>query len=208
MFASIWNAHLHTTKGSYKGSKNIFFVKICFKSCIIKNRSQMYTSEKNTKQLTVRGGGGGGGGNPYGQPDRKISAFFLTTSLRLVTTWSCSEQPSYSLLNSDQSFCPTEHSLSPGELWQRKRRSSTFRFLKKWWRSKTKIVASTDQSAKVRPPFIVLAKRSQTGAKLGFDRKSQEILMSYFQVWVKTVDSIHLLCIFDDESCVSLHLFP
>ena len=37
----------------------------------------MYTSEKNTKQLTVRGGGG----NPYGQPDRKISVFFLTASL-------------------------------------------------------------------------------------------------------------------------------
>ena len=32
----------------------------------------MYTSEKNTKQLTVRGGGV----NPYGQPDRKISVFF------------------------------------------------------------------------------------------------------------------------------------
>ena len=74
MFASIWNAHLHTTKGSYKGSKNILFVKICFKSCTIKNRSQMFTSEKNTKQLTIRGGGGGV--NPYGQPDRKISVFF------------------------------------------------------------------------------------------------------------------------------------
>ena len=37
--------------------KKHFFVKICFKSCIIKNRSQMYTSEKNTKQLTVRGAG-------------------------------------------------------------------------------------------------------------------------------------------------------
>ena len=36
----------------------------------------MYTSEKNTKQLTVRGGV-----NPYGQPDRKISGFFLTASL-------------------------------------------------------------------------------------------------------------------------------
>ena len=35
----------------------------------------MYTSEKNTNHLTVRGGGGGGG-NPYGQPDRKISVFF------------------------------------------------------------------------------------------------------------------------------------
>ena len=33
----------------------------------------MYTSEKNTKQLTVRGGGV----NPYGQPDRKISVFFF-----------------------------------------------------------------------------------------------------------------------------------
>ena len=32
----------------------------------------MYTSEKNTKQLTVRGGV-----NPYGQPDRKISVFFF-----------------------------------------------------------------------------------------------------------------------------------
>ena len=41
--------------------KKHFFVKICFKSCIIKNRSQMYTSEKNTKQLTVRGGGLKGG---------------------------------------------------------------------------------------------------------------------------------------------------
>ena len=39
----------------------------------------MYTSEKNTKQLTVRGGRGGV--NPYGQPDRKISVFFLTASL-------------------------------------------------------------------------------------------------------------------------------
>ena len=37
----------------------------------------MYTSEKNTNELTVRGGS-----NPYGQPDRKISIFFLTTSLR------------------------------------------------------------------------------------------------------------------------------
>ena len=36
--------------------KKHFFVKICFKSSIIKNRSQMYTSEKNTKQLTVGGG--------------------------------------------------------------------------------------------------------------------------------------------------------
>ena len=35
----------------------------------------MYPSEKNTNHLTVRGGGGGG--NPYGQPDRKISAFFF-----------------------------------------------------------------------------------------------------------------------------------
>ena len=35
----------------------------------------MYTSEKNTKQLTVRGGGRAGGANPYGQPDRKISVF-------------------------------------------------------------------------------------------------------------------------------------
>ena len=57
--------------------KKHFFVKICFKSCIIKNRSQMYTSEKNTNELTVRGGGV----NPYGQPDRKISVFFLTASL-------------------------------------------------------------------------------------------------------------------------------
>ena len=32
----------------------------------------MYTSEKNPKQLAVRGGGV----NPYGQPDRKISVFF------------------------------------------------------------------------------------------------------------------------------------
>ena len=32
----------------------------------------MYTSEKNTKQLTVRGGV-----NPCGQPDRKISGFFF-----------------------------------------------------------------------------------------------------------------------------------
>ena len=39
----------------------------------------MHPSEKVTKQLTVRGGGAGA--NPYGQPDRKISAFFLTTSL-------------------------------------------------------------------------------------------------------------------------------
>ena len=35
----------------------------------------MYPSEKNTNHLTVRGGGGGV--NPYGQPDRKISAFFF-----------------------------------------------------------------------------------------------------------------------------------
>ena len=32
----------------------------------------MYTSEKNTNELTVRGGV-----NPYGQPDRKISGFFF-----------------------------------------------------------------------------------------------------------------------------------
>ena len=40
----------------------------------------MHPSEKVTKQLTVRGRGEGV--NPYGQPDRKISAFFLTTSLK------------------------------------------------------------------------------------------------------------------------------
>ena len=37
---------------------------------------------KNTKHLTVRGGWGGV--NPYGQPDRKISVLFLTTSLTLA----------------------------------------------------------------------------------------------------------------------------
>ena len=47
-------------KGSNKGSKNFFWVKICFKLCIIINRSQMYPSEKNTNHLTVRGGGRGG----------------------------------------------------------------------------------------------------------------------------------------------------
>ena len=36
--------------------KNHFLVTMCFNSCIIINRSQMYTSEKNTKHLTVRGG--------------------------------------------------------------------------------------------------------------------------------------------------------
>ena len=35
----------------------------------------MHPSEKITKQLTVRGGGGGV--NPYGQPDRRISVFFI-----------------------------------------------------------------------------------------------------------------------------------
>ena len=30
--------------------------------------------------------GGGGGVTPYGQPDRKISAFFLTTSLSRCCT--------------------------------------------------------------------------------------------------------------------------
>ena len=60
-------------KGSNKGSKTFFWVKIDFNSCIIINQSQMHPSEKVTKQLTVRGGGA----NPYGQPDRKISAFFF-----------------------------------------------------------------------------------------------------------------------------------
>ena len=36
----------------------------------------MHPSEKNTNELTVRGGV-----NPYGQPDRKISGFFFTASL-------------------------------------------------------------------------------------------------------------------------------
>ena len=40
----------------------------------------MYPPEKNTKQLTVRGGGG----NPYGQPDRKISVFFFLTTFQLL----------------------------------------------------------------------------------------------------------------------------
>ena len=47
-------------KGQSKGQKTFFVVKICFNLCIIKNRSQMYNSEKNTNHLTVRGGGGGG----------------------------------------------------------------------------------------------------------------------------------------------------
>ena len=70
-------------KGHTKGQKTFFFVKICYKSCIIKNRSQMYTSEKNTKQLTVRGGGG----NPYGQPDRKISGFFFDGFPNYIVKW-------------------------------------------------------------------------------------------------------------------------
>ena len=39
----------------------------------------MYTSEKKHKTADRKGGG-----NPYGQPDRKISVFFLTTSLSKV----------------------------------------------------------------------------------------------------------------------------
>ena len=74
-FVTACDAHLHSAKESNKGSKNLFFVKICFSSCIIINQSQMHKSEKITKQLTVRSGGGGV--NPYGQPDRKISVFFL-----------------------------------------------------------------------------------------------------------------------------------
>ena len=54
---TICNAHLHSAKGSKKGQKTFFFAKICFISCIIINRSHMYPSEKNTNQLTVRGGG-------------------------------------------------------------------------------------------------------------------------------------------------------
>ena len=42
-----------------------------------KQKSNVHLRKKNTKQLTVRGGGV----NPYGQPDRKISVFFLTASL-------------------------------------------------------------------------------------------------------------------------------
>ena len=59
--------------------KKHFFVKICFKSSTIKNRSQMYTSEKNTKQLTVRGGGGS---TLTVSLTVKYPGFFLTTSLR------------------------------------------------------------------------------------------------------------------------------
>ena len=44
-----------------------------------KQTSNVYL-RKNTKQLTVRGGV-----NPYGQPDRKISGFFLTTSPRILS---------------------------------------------------------------------------------------------------------------------------
>ena len=52
--------------------KNHFFVKICFKSCIIKDRSQMYTSEKKHKTADRKGGEV----NRNGQPDHKISVFF------------------------------------------------------------------------------------------------------------------------------------
>ena len=71
-FVTTCNAHVHSAKGSNKGSKNFFLVKICFSLCIIINKSQIHPSEKNTNELTVRGGV-----NPYGQPDRKISVVFF-----------------------------------------------------------------------------------------------------------------------------------
>ena len=40
----------------------------------------MHTSEKNTNELTVRGGGV----NPYGQPDRKISVIFRCASISWI----------------------------------------------------------------------------------------------------------------------------
>ena len=62
-FVTTCNAHLHSAKGSNKGSKNIFLVKIWFNSCIIINNSQMHPSEKITKQTV------------------KYPFFLLTTSL-------------------------------------------------------------------------------------------------------------------------------
>ena len=72
-------------KGHTKGQKTFFFVKICFKSCIIKNRSQMYTSEKNTNELTVRRGGGS---TLTVSLTVKYPGFFLTASLiSLCNVW-------------------------------------------------------------------------------------------------------------------------
>ena len=60
----------------------------------------MYTSEKNTKQLTVRGGV-----NPYGQPDRKISGFFFDDFPKYLT-------PNFTLL------CQMKHGTSEAPHFQ------------------------------------------------------------------------------------------
>ena len=77
----------------------------------------MYTSEKNTNELTVRGGGS----NPYGQPDRKISIFFLTTSLRktekLIFLMPILEiktkKPVFSRKRAPEFWCPGTRTLVP-----------------------------------------------------------------------------------------------
>ena len=82
--------------------KNIFLVKIRFKSCIIKNRSQMYTSEKNTKQLTVRWGGS----TLTVSLTVKYLLFLLTTSLLFQQ-------------NARKTFCPVSFEKSADQLSKR-----------------------------------------------------------------------------------------
>ena len=76
MFATICNAHLHSTKGSIKGSKNIFFCQNLLK--LVYNHKQKSNVQLRKKHKSPDRKGGV---NPYGQPDRKISVFFLTTSV-------------------------------------------------------------------------------------------------------------------------------
>ena len=63
--------------------KKHFFCQNLFQIMYNQKQKSNVHLRKNTKHLTVRGGWGGV--NPYGQPDRKISGFFLTTSLTRIS---------------------------------------------------------------------------------------------------------------------------
>ena len=70
------------------GRKKVFFVKICFNSCIIINRCQMYPSEKNHKTPDRKGGGGV---NPYSMTVK--SMFFCIADFHYMVQKSCYHQP-------------------------------------------------------------------------------------------------------------------